>query len=130
MTAALVTFGCSIGVNLTPMMLAADKAAPLLTSESLKLAATQYKWSPEQVRQIQTDIDAVNVAQKKLVDAQSKMSSTHIKRSAEQEKIKAIQTELEAAKAKLAANQSKLTAVQDKIRAVQDKHAPVKSAPR
>lgn len=130
MTAALITFGCSIGVNLTPMMMAADKAAPLLTTESLKLAATQYKWSPEQVRQLQANIDAVNVAQKKLVDAQSKVSSTHIKRSADQEKIKAIQTELEAAKTRLAANQSKLTAVQDKLSAVQDKYKPVKSAPR
>lgn len=117
MTAALVTLGCTLGVNLPPLMLASSlskedlargSAGTLLTADSLKLAAKQHKWSPDQVKILQSDIDALTAAQQKLNAFQSKLTSDHIKLKANQDKIRALQTDVANAQAKLSADQIKV----------------------
>lgn len=123
MTAALVTLGCTIGVNLPPMLLASSltredlakgSAGTLLTAESLKLAAKQHKWSPDQVKSLQTDIDALSAAQIKLTAFQSKLSADHIKLPANQQKLKALRADVATAEAKLSATQIKIARTEKK----------------
>src|SRR5438105_2595960 len=93
-TAALLTLGCSLGVNLAPLMAASpDSSPPLLTSEQLKdiaaknkLPATQFKW-------LQSEIDAAAADQKQLTADQWKISELQ-KLKASPEKITALQLKI------------------------------------
>lgn len=123
MTAALVTLGCTLGVNLPPLMLASSlskedlakgSAGTLLTADSLKLAAKQHKWTPDQVRVLQADIDALTAAQQKLNAFQGKLTADHIKLKANQEKLKVLQADVSTAQARLSADQIKITRAEKK----------------
>lgn len=116
MSAALVTLGCSLGVSLTPEMLAAEKKAPSDQVESRpgKLEANQQKDRATLEKAVAESKAALETDQWKLTEFQKSLTPETLKLEANQVKVRALKATLERDGWKLQANQEKLEAAKRK----------------
>jgi hypothetical protein len=116
MSAALVTLGCSLGVTLTPAMLAADKKAPAdqIESRQHKLDANQMKERASLEKAVAESKAALEADQWKLNDFQKSLKPADLKLEANQIKIGSLKATLERSAVKLKASQEKLAAASRK----------------
>jgi hypothetical protein len=114
-TAALLTLGCSLGVNLAPLMAAPRDSTPaLLTSEQLKEIAGLHKLSATQIKMLQDEIDVAAADQRQLTADQEKIDEMQ-KLRASQEKIKALQQKILLDEQKLTSDRNKLLVDQQRL---------------
>ena len=107
LSAALITLGCSLGVGLTPAMLAAEKPTE---AGSQKLDANQMKERAALAKAVEEDKALLNADHIKLTAFEKSLSSDVLKLPANQQKLKALKSAIEADQWKLQAHQQKLDA--------------------
>lgn len=117
-TRAVAVLGCSLGVNLAPMLNAAEPGhAGATTAVTQKSGASEE--TLRQLQQIKAQIAAeqhkIDADQKNLTAFQQKLSADQLKLSANQGKFNALKQQLAADQLKLNASQQKLAALQLKL---------------
>lgn len=105
--AALVSLGCSLGVGLTPALLAAPPAEKTIAADHIKLTANQQKDRAALQKTLELDRNAVAADQQKLAAFEKSLSAEQLKLEANQVKLKSLRAALEADQHKLEANQIK-----------------------
>jgi hypothetical protein len=93
------------------LAVAAVPVQPPLTPDSLRQLVADHKVTPDQAKILQTDLDLVAAAEKKLADFVSQTPPAQLKVKPGNYKYQGLQRELEVEKHRLASDQAKFTAV-------------------
>jgi chromosome segregation ATPase len=114
LTHAIAVLGCSLGVNLAPMLQAAPET-PATQAEKPKISAEDMQRLQELKRQVAADMQKIEADKQALETFEKSLSAEQLKVEANQIKLKKLRAQLAADQAKWESNMGKLNAQQSKM---------------